>query len=86
MGPGFRRDASLTDHAALALSPRRRICVIWPRIETRDDDPLEPGGGDRVEVGARQYPAFFQDRRAELQAVREDRAFRLGKWNFAKFH
>src|SRR5207302_1435050 len=37
-------------------------------------------------IGASQYPAFLQHRRTELQAMRKDRAFRLGYGYFTELH
>jgi len=39
--------------------PGRRILADVARIEAGDDDMVEPGAGDRPEIGRRQDPPFF---------------------------
>ena len=63
--------------------------LVLPQIagfEPCHDDMRQAGRSDRVEIGARQHAAFLQGGRAELQAVREDRPFRLGYWHLTEFH
>src|SRR5262249_42306579 len=54
--------------------------------EARDNDAFEAGRGNRVKIGARQHAALFQRGRAELQAMRQDRAFCLADRNLTEFH
>src|SRR5262249_62209984 len=65
---------------------RRLVLAQIAGLEPRNNDMCEAGGGDRVEIGARQYTALFQHGCAELQAMRKDRPFRLGCRNFAELH
>ena len=45
-----------------------------------------PDAGDHLEIGTRQHPSFLQRHRAEPQAVREDRPFRVGDRYLTEFH
>ena len=84
-GEGGRgRDIRAGDGGGDAVG--RRVLAQIARIEPCRDDMGHAGSGQRLDIGSAQEPAFLEHRRAELEAMRQDRAVRLADWDFAEFH
>jgi hypothetical protein len=88
IGPaGERHSGGNSGSDSSSCYPLRRLVLAdILGIEPRDGDCGEPGGGDHADIGTRQHSTFFERSRPELQAVGEDRTFRLVDGDLAKPH
>ena len=66
--------------------PRRVVFADIAGFEPGDDDRRQAGRGDQLDIGRRQHPPFFERRRAELEAVRQDGTRGLGDRDLAEPH